>query len=85
MQKEIKTVLQKSARIAGVTCITAGAIAILTSGAALKAVAEGGKYLVQSIKGIVNEPEHEQIREDILDVSEEDFAAAEEATDTKAI
>lgn len=69
MRKKINSVLIKTAKIAGVTCITAGAIAIMTSSTALKAIGEGGKYLANTVKKIVSEPE-------VLDCS---AGAAEEA------
>ena len=54
MKKEIKSILGKTAKIAGVTCVAAGAIAVMTSGVALKVIGEGGKYLADTVKRIVN-------------------------------
>lgn len=74
MNQEIKSVLKKTVRIAGATCVAAGAVAIITSGAALKAISEGGKYLADTIKRIATEQEEPQ---ESPAVSQEDFAAEE--------
>ena len=55
MKKEIKSALKKTAKIAGVTCLATGAVAVLTSGMALKAICEGGKYLANTVKRIIEE------------------------------
>ena len=55
MKQEIKSVLKKTAKIAVVTCLAAGSIAVLTSGVALKAIGEGGKYLANTVKKIIDE------------------------------
>lgn len=55
MNKEIKNILKKTAKVAGVTCVAAGAVAVMTSGVALKAITEGGKYLADAVKRIINE------------------------------
>ena len=57
MKQEIRSMLKKTARIAGVACLAAGSIAVLTSGAALKAISEGGKYLAGAVKRIIEEKE----------------------------
>lgn len=74
--KEVNSVLKKTAKIAGVTCIAAGAVAVMTSGIALKTITEGGKYLFNSVKKIVNENEEAEY---IVEAAEVD-AATEEAT-----
>lgn len=51
----MKSLLKKSIKIAGVTCVAAGAVALVTSGTALKAIGEGGKYLMKAVKKIVGE------------------------------
>ena len=48
----MKSLLNKSIKIAGVTCVAAGAVALVTSGTALKAISEGGKYLLKAVKKI---------------------------------
>lgn len=64
MNKEIKTTLKKTVKIAGVTCIALGGAALIASGAALKAVTEGGRYLKDAVKKIVDEkPEAEIVEE----------------------
>lgn len=75
MNRQIKSVLKKTAKIAGVTCIAAGAVAIVTSGTALKAIGEGGKYLVNTVKKIMEEPAvSPAIIHEAEAVSETDFA-----------
>ena len=55
MKEEVKSALKKTAKIAGVTCLATGAVAVLTSGMALKAICEGGKYLASTVKQIIEE------------------------------
>lgn len=75
MHKEINTILKKTVKIAGVTCVAAGAVAIMTSGVALKALAEGGKHLANVVKEILAEQNQPQaIQEEISEVSDVDLA-----------
>ena len=81
MHKEAKSLVKKTAKIAGITCVAAGAVALMTTGAALKALTEGAKYLKNTIKKIIDEPaEAEKVSN--TEAAEEDFAeeaaAAEE-------
>ena len=55
MQKEIKTVLKKTVKIAGVTCLTLSGATLIASGAALKVLTEGAKYVKDSVKKIIDE------------------------------
>lgn len=55
MEKEIKTVLKKTVKIAGVTCLALSGAALIASGAALKALTEGAKYVKDSVKKIIDE------------------------------
>ena len=73
MNKEAKSLVKKTARIAGVTCVAAGAVALMTTGAALKALTEGAKYLKKTVQKIIDEP---TAAEAVIDAeaSEEDFA-----------
>ena len=65
MNKKAKNLVKKSAKIAGVTCIAAGAVALMTTGTALKALTEGAKYLQDTVKKIVDEePKAENIIEE---------------------
>lgn len=73
MNKEMKSVLKKTAKIAGVTGVAAGAVAIMTSGAALKALSEGG-YLVNTVKKIMNEQEAPEESLEDAAVSEADLS-----------
>ena len=63
MEKEVKTVLKKTVKIAGVTCFALGGAALIASGAALKALTEGAKYVAQSVKKIVDEKPEEETAE----------------------
>lgn len=45
MEKEIKSVLRKTVKIAGVTCFALGGAALIASGAALKALIESAKFV----------------------------------------
>lgn len=60
MNKEIETIVKKTAKVAGVTCIAAGAVALMTSAAALKALTEGAKYLQHTVKKIIDEKPAEE-------------------------
>ena len=65
MNKKAKNLVKKSAKIAGVTCVAAGAVALMTTGTALKALTEGAKYLKDTVKKIVDEePKAENIIEE---------------------
>ena len=55
MNKESKSIIKKTVKIAGVTCIALGGAALIASGAALKAMTEGAKYLKDTVKKIVGE------------------------------
>lgn len=55
MDKEFETIVKKGAKIAGVTCLAAGAVALMTSAAALTAMVEGAKYLKDAVKKIIDE------------------------------
>ena len=76
MKKEVMSIVKKSAKVAGVTCVAAGAVALITSGAALKAITEGGKYLAKTVKDILEEKPKQ---EDIV-VEAEEATAVEEVT-----
>lgn len=55
MNKEAKSILKKTVKIAGVACIALGGAALVTSGAALKALTEGARYLKDSVANIIGE------------------------------
>lgn len=82
MKQEIKSIVKKTAKIAGVTCIAAGAVALMTSAAALKALTEGGKYLKNTVEKIIG-GETETIVEEApaaeVVAEEADFADHQEA------
>ena len=79
MNKEMKAIVKKTAKIAGVTCIAAGAVALMTSATALKALTEGGKYLKDTVHKILNEQSEEEV---VVNIVEEApvVEAAEETT-----
>lgn len=85
MEKEIEKIVKKTAKIAGVTCIAAGAVALMTSAAAIKAMTEGAKYLKNTVKKIIDEePAAGEIIDEAAEntaeemfVTEEDFAGEE--------
>lgn len=88
MKKDAKSVVKKTVKVAGVTCMALGGAALIASGAALKAVTEGAKYLKDTIRKIVDgEPVAEPVAEEPLEapveVSEE--APAEEAPVTEPV
>lgn len=87
MKKEAKNLVKKTAKIAGVTCVAAGAVALMTTGAALKALTEGAKYLKDTVKKIVDEePNEETIVEEatVVEASSEDFAEAESVAEEES-
>ena len=80
MNKEIKSVVKKTAKVACVTCFALGGAALIASGAALKAMKEGAKYLADTVKKIIDEePKEESIVEEaaVVEASSEDFVEAE--------
>lgn len=91
MNKEAKNRVKKTVKVAGVTCIAAGAVALMTTGAALKALTEGAKYLKDTVKKIIDEePKEEAIAQEaaVAEASPEDFAeekaaAAEESSEVQ--
>ena len=79
MSKEINTIVKKTVKVACVTCIAAGAVALMTSAAAIKAMTEGAKYLKDTVKKIVNEePEAEEILEEAAEAPAEEPAVTQE-------
>ena len=79
MQKEIKTVLKKTVKITGVTCFALGGAALIASGAALKALTEGAKYVKDSVKKIIDENPAEIVDAEVI--SAEETAARPEAAE----
>lgn len=79
MNQEIKSIVKKTAKIAGVTCVALGGAALIASGAALKALTEGGKYLTDAVKKIVKEEPTGEIVEEAAEVPQDTPAAEEEA------
>ena len=55
MNKEITSIVKKTVKVGADVCVAAGAVALMTSGAALKALTEGGKYLKDTVKKIIGE------------------------------
>lgn len=82
MTEELKNMTKKAAKIAGVTCIAAGTVAVVASGAAVKAMVEGGKYLKDTVKKIMDS-EPDQKAENAQVQTEE--AAAEPVIEAEAV
>lgn len=59
MKKEAISMVKKTAKIAGVTCVAAGAIAIVTSGAALTAIGTGFRYVKETVEKVLKETHEE--------------------------
>lgn len=82
MKQEIRTIVKKAAKVAGVTCVAAGAVALMTSATAIKALTEGGKYLKDTVEKIIGEEPKtgEIIVEEAAEVvaEESDFAENQE-------
>ena len=55
MKKKITSIVKKSAKVGAAVCVAAGAVALMTSGAALKALTEGAKHLKNTVKKIIDE------------------------------
>ena len=55
MKKKITSIVKKSAKVGAAVCVAAGTVALMTSGAALKALTEGAKYLKNTAKKIIDE------------------------------
>ena len=54
MKKKVRSLLKKTAAIAGVTCIAASAVAVVSSKAALQAMLKGSEYFKNRIGQIVS-------------------------------
>lgn len=89
MNKEAKSIVKKTAKIAGVTCFALGGAALIASGAALKALTEGAKYLKDTIEKIVSDtPDADVVieAEPVEEVMEAPAAeAAEEASEVQDV
>lgn len=55
MKGKKSNILKKTVKIAVFTCIALGGSAVIASGAALKAMAEGAKYRKDAVRKIMNE------------------------------
>ena len=82
MNKEAKNLIKKTAKIAGVTCVAAGAVALMTTGAALKALTAGAKYLKDTVQKIVEDTAGE---ETIIDAEPAEEASLEETAEMPAV
>lgn len=87
MKKEITRLVKKTAKVAGITCIAAGAVAIMTSKTAVQTIVKGGEYLKDAVKKILNdEPQADETEahEEAPAAAEADFAAEETAAAEEA-
>lgn len=78
MKNELKRIAVKSMKLAGVTCVAAGAIALVASGAAIKAVTAGGKYLKEAVQKILSEDSE---TEAVVEEKAEELTCAEGASE----
>lgn len=80
MKKEALSIVKKTAKIAGVTCVAAGAIAIMTSGTALTAIGTGFRYVKDTVVKILKETSEEKDMVDAEDPAPVDPDPTEEAS-----
>lgn len=55
MNQKITSIVKKSVKVGAAVCVAAGAIALMTSDAALKALTVGGKYLKDAVRKIIGD------------------------------
>ena len=55
MKQEIRSTFKKTVKIAAGTCIALGSMALVTSAVAVKAMAEGTRYLKNTVRKIAGE------------------------------
>ena len=83
MNKKNTSIVKKTVKVGAAVCVAAGAVALMTSGAALKSLTEGAKYLKNTVKKIVNEePDVEAVveeapAEDVVEAPAAEPVAAE--------
>lgn len=79
MNAEMKNAAVKATKIAVATCVALGGAALIASGAALKAVAEGGKYLADAVKKIIeDDPAPKTSAEEVVEEPEDPVPEAQE-------
>lgn len=84
MKGKHSNILKKTVKITGVTCFALGGAALIASGAALKALTEGVKYLKNTVRKIMEEGTEAEVIEDVAAAEEEfveDAVTAEESCD----
>lgn len=83
------TLSKKTAKMGGVICVAAGAVAIMTSKAGLQMVLEGGKYFKNTVMKIINgEHRKEDAFNEPVEMAHEEPAAESEnleETDTQKV
>lgn len=84
MSKEIKSIMKKTAKIAGVTCLALGGAALIASGTALKAMTLGARYLKDTIQEIIDEDPGADAAVDEAPTEEAAEAPASEAVEEEA-
>lgn len=55
MKRKNSSILKKAMKISGLTCVTLGGAALIASGAAVKALGEGAKFLKDTVRKIMDE------------------------------
>lgn len=81
MNKEMKSIVKKTAKIAGVTCLALGGAALIASGTALKTMTLGARYLKDTIQEIIDE---EPGADAVVDAAPAEEAAESPAVDAAA-
>lgn len=79
MKAKNSNILKKTIKIASFTCVALGGTALVASGAALKALTEGAKYMKNTVQKIIKE-DAEAVNEV---VAVEETVAAEEPAVTE--
>lgn len=83
MRQKNSDLLKKTIKIAAITCVALGGTALLVSGAALKALAEGAKCLNNTVRKIMKEDAEAEAVYDVT-AAEEVFAEAPVAAEGSA-
>ncbi|MBO4938666.1 MAG: hypothetical protein J6C98_06680 [Oscillospiraceae bacterium] len=75
-------ILKKTVKVAGVTCLALGGVALIASGAALKALTEGAKYLKDTVKKIIDD---KPVEEPAIVEEAEEMPSVETAAETTVV
>lgn len=85
MKYKNSNILKKTIKIAGFTCVALGGTALVASGAALKALTEGAKYMKNTVRKIIEDGTRTEETADVAAEEEvfveAEFSATEESCD----